>query len=625
MNIKIILSTFLFAIFIPAVATARSFELKELPFSDKEPDMESALAVQILSDEGVLKGNPDGTFGWNDELNRAAFITIIMRLSGKPLPIITEKCFPDVELGSWYAQSVCYAKKEGYVQGNAVKEVSQDQWLFEPERIVQYEEAVKILSEKYHRNVSEQKKGEEWYVPYLRHAHVYRLGLEQFNMKVGVFPEAGKDSAGKKLTRAEMAQLTARFFLNYSDDLDGYLFAVEQSKIIAEKEDRKKQNSVQPSYSGKVEKVEINGKQYTYFPLGWDGRPLSTNLEWNRCIRLNDFSISTNSMCAKYEFPVYRGETTWNLLHPDLKLPFVLNRNGGYIIPSDENYIPRIEPVSQDYENRHRKILAEAQLAYMDGVYLLSLPRNEEGIPISSYDSWNNCIMAFYEINHEILENDCQDFVEWDPKRTNDDYIWFHPDLLISFSADATKLQNLEERYKITDSTIAQYLFEKVYALVQNPLEIILKDHVVVPGSTVTVGSFVVRHEYRSVIGGGSVYWHFPIHVEEIEVSFHEFSPMVKSVKLVLLDGSLLGEMKKEFAKKYSFKIPNPQKLAIQYGSYFGVIVQVELSDSSEQISQFSTIQIDRIGITGDRKWNTSSDAETSYSPGEFPIIQISE
>lgn len=176
----------------------------DAPFGDRETD----LAVSVLTDEGVLRGNDDGTFRSTRNLNRAEFVQIVMRLL-EDTGTVNRNCFPDVDPGAWYADPVCRAKALGIVRGNALAGVPESQWRFEPSRDVQYEEAVKMLVQVYALPITGDTEGDDWYVPYVRAARDRGLDLP------GLVP-------GERITRGEMARLTLAFLAEARGQLDEY-------------------------------------------------------------------------------------------------------------------------------------------------------------------------------------------------------------------------------------------------------------------------------------------------------------------------------------------------------------------------------------------------------------------
>lgn len=174
-------------------------------YSDAPWDREVDVAVSALTSIGVLRGNDDGTFRPSRTLNRAEFITIVMRLIDDNNTVNTN-CFPDVRPSDWFAEDVCRAKALGIVRGNAKVGVSEDMWRFEPSRDVQFEEAVKVLVKMYALPVSGDEEGADWYVPFIEAAEDADLTIS------GLEP-------GDRITRGEMARLTIAFVADNEDML----------------------------------------------------------------------------------------------------------------------------------------------------------------------------------------------------------------------------------------------------------------------------------------------------------------------------------------------------------------------------------------------------------------------
>lgn len=177
----------------------------DAPFRDRETDV----AVSVLTEADVLRGNPDGTLREDSTLNRAEFMTIVTRLiPSLDLPPLIERagCFPDIAGNQWYTLAVCTGKWYGWVRGNAVAGVPEQDWRFEPQRAVQYEEAVKVLAKVYALPLVSRPDA-QWYVPYLESAA--RDGLTVPGLV-----------AGDAITRGEMARLTASFYANARGELD---------------------------------------------------------------------------------------------------------------------------------------------------------------------------------------------------------------------------------------------------------------------------------------------------------------------------------------------------------------------------------------------------------------------
>jgi len=189
------------AVAIPLTLLARTYDTSHLPYSDAPSDRRTAVAVSILTEEGILQGDPSGTFRPTDRLNRAEFIQIAMRLYERNLPrsnlALRIPCFPDVPKGEWYTLKICTAKELGIIKGNDRPGLTPDQWPFEPNRAVQYEEALKILFKIFALPTVTVENG-QWYDEYTNGAVALKLHLS------GVMP-------GDQIRRGEMAQLAAAF------------------------------------------------------------------------------------------------------------------------------------------------------------------------------------------------------------------------------------------------------------------------------------------------------------------------------------------------------------------------------------------------------------------------------
>jgi len=180
-------------------ALARDFSGSNIgQYTDGPWDRPTNIAVSVLTDQDVLRGNDDGTFRASTQLNRAEFITIAMRLLGDGDVTTDLSCFPDVSPSDWYAQDVCDAKVLGIVRGNAQAGVSTERWRFEASRFIGYEEALKILSVIFEIPTTGSIEGEFWYKPYIQAAVDKGLDLNFLR-------------PGDTITRSEMARLTVAY------------------------------------------------------------------------------------------------------------------------------------------------------------------------------------------------------------------------------------------------------------------------------------------------------------------------------------------------------------------------------------------------------------------------------
>lgn len=75
-------------------------------------------AVEALKEAGVVKGNPDGSYGVDTPINRAATATLLIRAFYTDIDLNTFKVeknpFPDVKKDAWYASAISFASLEEY-------------------------------------------------------------------------------------------------------------------------------------------------------------------------------------------------------------------------------------------------------------------------------------------------------------------------------------------------------------------------------------------------------------------------------------------------------------------------------------------------------------------------------
>ena len=73
-------------------------------------------AVKYVNLNGLMNGVSDSKFAPNNTLTRAMLVTVLYRNAGEPA---TNKSIPfaDVDMGSWYANAVVWAKQNGIVNG----------------------------------------------------------------------------------------------------------------------------------------------------------------------------------------------------------------------------------------------------------------------------------------------------------------------------------------------------------------------------------------------------------------------------------------------------------------------------------------------------------------------------
>jgi len=109
-------------------------------FTDIDSTHSNAIAIEALSDMGIVNGYPDGSFGPDNYVLRSEVPTLLVNaidadFSGG----YYQNCFPDVG-NEWFSVPVCYAREQGWVSGYA-------DGTYGPGNTIVRAEAVKIILE----------------------------------------------------------------------------------------------------------------------------------------------------------------------------------------------------------------------------------------------------------------------------------------------------------------------------------------------------------------------------------------------------------------------------------------------------------------------------------------------
>jgi hypothetical protein len=176
-------------------------------FNDVAQDAFYYDAVNYLSEEGIVTGYTDGSFGYDLPINRAELLTIVIRAAGIELDnaqwiaYAGESCFDDVS-GEWYTKYICLAKDLGWVGGY-------EDGTYLPGQDVNFVEVLKITMRAF--DMGYDTEANPWYKDLIDEAssmNLIPLGIDAFD---------------KKVTRGEMSDLIARI-MNYQDGtLDDFL------------------------------------------------------------------------------------------------------------------------------------------------------------------------------------------------------------------------------------------------------------------------------------------------------------------------------------------------------------------------------------------------------------------
>ncbi len=197
-------------------AFAFDFTPKAVQYTDAATmTVAETAAINMLSNLGIIHGNPDSTFAPRRLLNRAEFMKIAIQLhalhANETVASFSSDCFPDVRSGDWFASYVCTAKRLGIIQGNP-------DGLFHPERPVNLAEATKILVNIYGYKTVDLPAA-PWYAKYENAANDHNVLI--YGLTISTV-----------LTRGQMARIAAAFEADKVGQLDLYR-RVERGKSIS--------------------------------------------------------------------------------------------------------------------------------------------------------------------------------------------------------------------------------------------------------------------------------------------------------------------------------------------------------------------------------------------------------
>lgn len=186
-------------------------------FSDLPVDHWAGDCVEQLLAEGIVSGDPAGTFRPNDNVNRAEFVKMIMRaLYPEMSDYAAVSCYGDVKSSDWFASPVCAAGSINIVKGY-------DGNVFRPAQFMTRAEAISVLAKAMNLPISANVASmfpdvtAVWQISYINAAAKQNL--------VGGYTD-GSFRPNNNLSRAEAAKLVCNAVnsdyqyspLNYTGD-----------------------------------------------------------------------------------------------------------------------------------------------------------------------------------------------------------------------------------------------------------------------------------------------------------------------------------------------------------------------------------------------------------------------
>jgi uncharacterized protein YkwD len=145
-------------------------------YSDVSSTSRYAVAIDWLSDAGVIKGYPDGSFLPQNPVNRAEFLKLALESSDIPADVTEPTVFTDIDEKAWYAKYVRKAYAEGWIQGYG-------DGTFRPQNPISKAEGLKMIGEMQEWELpplsDDGPFGDtlagQWFTPYIAYAKTHNF------------------------------------------------------------------------------------------------------------------------------------------------------------------------------------------------------------------------------------------------------------------------------------------------------------------------------------------------------------------------------------------------------------------------------------------------------------------
>lgn len=182
----------------------------ELPFKDVKADMWFCEYVTAAYESGLMKGVSETEFAPEDNLTRAALVTLLYRMENEPQAELSG--LSDVESGAWYEKAVGWAYKNGIVNG--IKN-GDGEYSFAPNADVTREQAAAILYRYAKLKDADVSAAENTDISSFDDSEsISEYAASAFRYAIGAKLISGKTektlNPGDKTTRAEAAALLSR-------------------------------------------------------------------------------------------------------------------------------------------------------------------------------------------------------------------------------------------------------------------------------------------------------------------------------------------------------------------------------------------------------------------------------
>lgn len=223
---KKLISLTVLGLFLFNASNVKISQAYESSFPDVEEDDRYLFTIEYLHALNIFQGSQgaDGDYYMEPDssINRAEFVTVIVRAETEPDPAVYKNCFEDVGT-EWFAPYVCYAKEKGWVSGQG------DGTRFEPTWNVNLAEASKIIAENQDYADSDSVVSVE--LPYedLDSSH-WSYSYVGIAYEKNLLEASGEDlGLGESQTRGQVAEFLARAVMTSATETEVY-----SSEVFAE-------------------------------------------------------------------------------------------------------------------------------------------------------------------------------------------------------------------------------------------------------------------------------------------------------------------------------------------------------------------------------------------------------
>lgn len=286
-----------------SIAKMRTFEIKELSFSDVGIFHPYYYSSNNMYRRGMLNGYDDNTLKPYNNINRAEFSKMMK-------PVINDdywdeslsNCFPDVK-DEWFAEYVCNLKKLGYIDGYPDGN-------FKPSQNINFAEASKILSSIYINFNTSSTPWYEQYVSYIDEQNSIPYSIRSFD---------------QDLTREEVVALIYRIL--FTDDPESYL----------------KYEDINEDRNNRIYGFLASMERFKEVASGYENlRFVSEEIVVENKAGSYEVLISCDSVMTMSEFDIYGENISWKMTHRcdgEDKRNYRKIRNGYQIQTLDDNEI----------------------------------------------------------------------------------------------------------------------------------------------------------------------------------------------------------------------------------------------------------------------------------------------